>query len=253
MAVLLVATVVCGFSLNFASGRVSVAMLPIQVHLHGMAFGGWTLLYLVQSWLVDKGSVALHRRLGWLGAALTTAMIPLGIAVTAMAIQRGAVPFFFPTNIFLVLNIAGVVLFGALVAAAIGFRRRADWHPRLMHCAAVNLIAPAFGRLLPMPLLGPWGPLGILGMIVLYIGMGALFDLVVRRSVHRAWWWGLGATIAVNLAVVPIAGTAPVRALTGFLAKGRSGGQVAPIRVQSAKKGNGDAPVRSRHSRTKWA
>lgn len=220
MAVLVVATVVCGFGLNFASGRVSAATLPIQVHLHGLAFFGWALLYLVQSWLVDRGSLALHRRLGWLSAGLTAVMVPLGIAVTMMAIGRGAVPFFFPVNIFLVLNIAGVVLFGALVATAIAFRRRTEWHARLIHCAAVNLIAPAFGRLLPMPLLGPWGPLGILGMIVLYIGVGVLFDLAVRKRVHPAWWWGLGATIAVNLAVGPIAFTAPVRTLATVLAQG---------------------------------
>jgi len=220
MAAVFMATVVCGFGLNFASGRVRATTLPVQVHLHGLVFGGWILLYLVQSWLIDRGSVALHRRLGWLGAGLTAVAVPLGIAVTMMAIRRGAIPFFFPTNIFLVLNILGVALFGALVAAAIALRRHTDWHRRLMLCAAVNLIAPAFGRLLPMPLLGPWGPFGIMGMIILYIGAGIIFDLTVRQRVHPAWWWGLGVTIGVNLAVGPIAFAAPVRAFAAHLAQG---------------------------------
>jgi hypothetical protein len=220
MAAAFVATVVLGFGFNFALGRVHAAALPVQVHLHGLAFGSWILLYLVQSWLVDRGSVALHRRLGWLTAGLTMVVVPLGIAVTAMAVRRGAVPFFFPVNIFLVVNILGIALFGALVAAAIAVRRRTDWHRRLIYCAAVNLIAPAFGRLLPMPLLGPWGPFGIMGLIVLYIGVGLAFDLATRRRVHPAWWWGLGVTVAVNLSMGPIAFSPLVRDYAAWLAGG---------------------------------
>ncbi len=111
MAAVFVVTVFCGFGLNFAMGRVR-GTLPLLVRFHGMAFGSWILLYLVQCVLVDRGSIAVHRRLGWFGAALSAVIVPLGIVTTIMAIRRGAVPFFFPANIFLVVNVLECSLWG---------------------------------------------------------------------------------------------------------------------------------------------
>ncbi len=218
MAVVIAVTTFAGFSLNFATGRVHAATLPIQVYMHGIAFSGWVVLYVVQCSLINRGSIALHRRLGWFGVVLSAAMVPLGIAVTVMAIERGAVPFFFPINIFLVVNVLGILIFGALVTAAITSRRRPDWHRRLMYCAALVLIAPAFGRLLPMPLLGPWGPHAITGMLLVYASVGIVFDLTKHRRVHPAWWWGVSAMLSLNLLLGPVAFSPPVRTLAAHLA-----------------------------------
>ncbi len=218
MAAVFVLTVFCGFGLNFAAGRVHAATLPALVRFHGIAFGGWILLYLVQCILVDRGSIALHRRLGWFGAVLSVVIVPLGIVTTIGAIRRGAVPFFFPVNIFLVLNVLGVLFLGAFITAAIVLRRRTDWHRRLMYCAALQLIAPAFGRLLPMPLLGRWGVFAIAGTLLLYAGIGIAFDLARYRRVHPAWWWGVAAIIILPLSLGPIAFSPFVRTLVGQLA-----------------------------------
>ncbi len=91
MAAVFVVMVFCGFGLNFAMGRVR-ATLPPLVRFHGMAFSGWILLYLVQCVLVDRGSVAVHRRLGWFGAVLSMVIVPLGIVTTIMAIRRALCP-----------------------------------------------------------------------------------------------------------------------------------------------------------------
>ncbi len=216
MAAVFVVTVFCGFGLNFASGRVH-GTLPPLVRFHGMAFGGWILLYLIQCVLVDRGSLALHRRLGWFGAVLSGIVVPLGVFTTIIAIRRGAVPFFFPTNVFLVVNVLGVLFMGAFIVAAIVLRPRADWHRRLMYCAALELIAPAFGRLLPMPLLGPWGAFAISAMLLFYACIGIGFDLVQYRRAHPAWWWGVGAIVGLPLSLGPIAFSPVVRALTGHL------------------------------------
>lgn len=56
-----------------------------------MVFSLWIILYVVQNWLVaDNRDIALHRRIGWLGAILATLMVPLGIAGTMIAVARGA-------------------------------------------------------------------------------------------------------------------------------------------------------------------
>ncbi len=121
-------------------------------------------------------------------------------------------------NIFLVMNVLGVLFVGAFVTAAIVLRRRTDWHRRLMYCAALELIAPAFGRLLPMPLLGPWGGFAISGMLLVYAGVGMAFDLTQSRRIHPAWWWGAGAIVLLPLSLGPIAFSPAVRALTAHLA-----------------------------------
>lgn len=218
MAGVFAATVVWGFSINFLTGRVKAETLPGLLYLHALAFGGWITLYLIQCVLVDRGSIALHRRLGWFGAALSAAMIPLGILTTTTAMSRGMVPFFFPKNIFLVIHVMATLAGGALVAAAVALRGRPGWHRRLMYCAALEWIAPAFGRILPMPVLGPWGPHLITGMLLLYAAIGILFDFTQHRRVHPGWWWGVGTIIAVHLSFGPIAFSPPVRALAEQLA-----------------------------------
>jgi hypothetical protein len=217
MAAVFVVTVFAGFGFNFAMGRVQMP-LPSLVRFHGTAFSTWIVLYLVQCLLVDRGSIAQHRRLGWFGAVLSAVLVPLGIVTTIMAMQRGTVPFFFPPNIFLVMNVLGLLFFGAFVLAAVVLRKRKDWHRRLMYCAALELIAPAFGRLLPMPLLGPWGVSAIAAMLLLYACIGIGFDLARTRRVHPAWWWGVAAIVGLPLSLGPIAFSPAVRALASQLA-----------------------------------
>lgn len=45
------------------------------VHLHGALFTGWVLLFIAQTALAASHRVAVHRRLGMVGALLAAAMI----------------------------------------------------------------------------------------------------------------------------------------------------------------------------------
>ncbi|MFT3976318.1 MAG: hypothetical protein QM688_04275 [Sphingomonas bacterium] len=210
MAIAIAAIVFAGFGSSFALGRARLGDLPIQVHLHALAFAAWIILFVVQSALVDRGSFDLHRRLGRIGAALVPLMVALGMIATVMCVRRGAVPPFFPVNVFLVMNMLGVLAFAGLTAAGIALRARPEWHRRLMLCGTIELTAPAFGRLLPMPLLGSWGPamLCLAMMVLVAIGMG--FDGMASRRVHPAWWVGAAVILAVQLAIGPLAFAPPV-------------------------------------------
>lgn len=209
MAIAIAVTVVSGFAYDLAA-RVTFTEFPWQVHLHAVVFGSWIVLYVIQNWLVVDGNVALHRRLGVLGAAIAVAMVVLGNAATLMAIARGGVPGFFPPGVFLVLDCAGILFFGLLVAAAIRLRRDAGWHKRLMLCASILVMSPAIGRILPMPLLGPAAPFGVYAAMMLYVFAGMGFDLVQHRRVHPAYWVGAGTITLLQVLVGTLGFSAPV-------------------------------------------
>ena len=91
------------------------------------------------------------------------------------------------------------------------------------------LVAPAFGRLLPMPLLQPWAWELSFAACMLFPIAGAWAD--VRRSghVHPAWRWGmatmLGAFVLIEGITYSPAGTASYEAVTA----GSPGAAVAPL------------------------
>lgn len=207
MAMAIATTVVFGLDLAL---RVTFAEFPWQVHAHAVVFGSWIVLYVVQNWLVVDGNVALHRRLGILGAVIATMMVILGNAATLMAIQRGSVPGFFPPGVFLVLDCMGITMFGVMVAAGIAMRRDAAWHKRLMLCASILVMSPAIGRILPMPLLGPAAPFAVYASMMLYVFVGMGFDIATRRRIHPAYWVGAGAITLLQVSVGLLGFSAPV-------------------------------------------
>ncbi len=194
-AMLMAAIIVAGFSFQLAMGRSTFAS-PVRVHVHAILFMGWIAIYLAQNLLVATGRIGLHRRLGWLAAAWAVAMAISGIFVTIVMVRNGAVPFFFQPLQFLVFDPVAVLTFCGLTAAAILLRRRTEWHRRLHFCGMAMLLGPAFGRMLPMPLLQPWAWEATFAVCLLFPLAGAWSD--ARRSglVHPAWRWGIAAMLA---------------------------------------------------------
>ncbi|MFT3791091.1 MAG: hypothetical protein QM741_08435 [Rudaea sp.] len=217
MSLAIAATVFAGFGRIEAAGFVRWTELPFQVVAHGLVFAAWIMLFVVQCALVDRGSVALHRRLGVFGAALAAAMVPLALVTAVMCIRRGAVPPVFRPDVFLALNLLNVVAFAGLLAAGLALRRRPDWHRRLMLCGNVIIMSPAVPRLLPLSALGVPVPLILTCAMLAYVGAGMAFDLANRRRIHRAWWVGAGVIVGMMLALGPLAYSAPLRALVDRL------------------------------------
>lgn len=205
MAVGIAATVVGGFGLHLAMGRSSFAS-PWWVHLHGTAFMGWIGLYLLQNALVFRGSVAQHRALGVFAFAWATSLVPIGLLVTCYSVAAHRSPPFFEPAFFLVTDLNTVLTFYGLTLAAIVLRHRTDWHRRLMLSGTIFLTAPAWGRLIPLPLLG--GELGVWAIlaaqVLVYYGFAVGYDLRTRRSVHPAYLWGIGASVAAVALIKPL-------------------------------------------------
>lgn len=188
-------TVAAGFSLQLAAGRSSFHS-PLLVHAHAITFMGWVTLYLLQNAFVATGRMGLHRRLGWIGAAWLVPMLVLGCWVTVAMVRRGQVPFFFRPLQFLVFD--PVTLFGfiGLTVAAIALRRETAWHRRLHYCGMSLLLGPAFGRLLPMPLLEPWAWEIVFAATLIFPAVGVVSDIRRSGRAHPAWRWGVGAMFA---------------------------------------------------------
>lgn len=208
LVIVMALTVVAGFSLNLAMGRSTFAARPL-VHLHGLAFMGWVGLFVTQAWLATRGPIALHRRLGWIGAGWIAVLLVLGSWISIDVTQRGTTPFFFQPQNFLIANPLSAIVFAALAWAAIRMRRQTDWHMRLHICAMTAIIGPAFGRLLPMPLLIPYAfeLAGIVGLVFPIAGM--IRDYRKSGRIHPAWYWGIAAV----LSVIPVSHTVANSAL----------------------------------------
>ncbi len=227
-AILMTVTIIAGFSTQYLMGRSTFASPP-RVHAHAIVFMGWVAIYLMQNVFVATDRMALHRRLGWIAAAWMVPMVFLGFYVTIVMVRRAYVPFFFQPLQFLIFDPVTVLGFAALTTAAIVNRRRTEWHRRLHFCGMSLLLGPAFGRLLPMPLLQPWSWETAFAVGLLFPIAGVVADLRRNGRVHPAWGYGMAAMIGTFLLTEAItyspAGTAIYRAVTA----GSAGAAVAPL------------------------
>ncbi|MEW6734389.1 MAG: hypothetical protein AB1489_23890 [Acidobacteriota bacterium] len=197
MAVAIVIIVFAGFAPTYylKSYFNTPPLIPL-LHLHGLVFTSWLLLFFIQNVLVAAKRIDIHRRLGIVGAIIAGLMVVVG---TMTAIIR-AKPAENSTSesaalIFLVIPLGDILVFSILVGAGLYFRRRTDIHKRLMLLATISILAPAIARL-PFALLQA-GPPAFFGLTDLFIVVCLLYDLLERRRIHQATMWG-GLIIVVS-------------------------------------------------------
>lgn len=235
-AIIMAVCIAAGFSFQLAMGRSTFAS-PVRVHVHAMLFMGWVAIYLAQNILAATGRAGLHRKLGWLAAGWMAAMVASGIVVTLAMVRGGTVPFFFQPLHFLIFDPLAVLTFGGLTTAAILLRRRTEWHRRLHFCGMTILLAPAFGRLLPLPLLQPWAWEATYAVVLLFPIFGAWADIRRKARVHPAWKWGI-ATIVGSLLLTQAITYSPVgTAIYEQVTKGSPGASVPPLEFQPPPEG----------------
>ena len=213
MSLVMAATIIGGFSTTVPGDFAAKPGLPMLLHVHGAVFTLWVLLFVAQPAFVARGSLKLHRQVGFAGAALAGAMVVMGLAATWFAIRYHFVPSFFPPGVFLVMNTVGILVFGGLVAAGVVLRRSSEWHKRLMLCATVSILGPGVGRLLPMDSFGAFAPLVMFAVLAAFAFAGPIVDLVVARRIHPAYYWGVGAILISEVLIGPLAFAPPTAAL----------------------------------------
>lgn len=220
MAIGLAVFIIFGFLQFAARGFADPLRAPFWVHLHGLAMLGWLALLIVQPSLVSRSNMALHRRLGWIGAGLALVITCLGVFTGVMALVLHRQPPFFTPPFFLTLTTVESLTFGAMAAWAIRRRRATDWHRRLMIGATIVVLEPALGRLLPIPLMGAWAEPVVALCQLAAVAIVAGYDRRTRGAVHPATWAMAAVVIAMRVAISLLAMTPPVIALAARLAGG---------------------------------
>ncbi len=189
MAVAAALTVFVGYAPTYFLKRLYGAPpLSPLVHLHGILFTSWILLFLAQTTLVAARRTEAHRRLGLVGGLLAVAMVVVGLSVAIRFAHRGLTPLGGPPPlVFLVMPFGDMVLFPALVGAGLYFRRRPDTHKRLMLLATISLLTAAVARL---PGVVGTGPLVFAPLTDVFVVACLVYDRLARGRVHPAFLWG---------------------------------------------------------------
>jgi len=108
----------------------------------------------------------------------------------------------------LIMSLLEMVIFAGMAGTAIALRRQTDWHQRLMLGATAILTEAAFGRLLPLPLMGESKFWALAASSLLFVVAGALYDVTARGRVHPAYFAVLGAFVLSTVLIHPIADSA---------------------------------------------
>ena len=200
MSLLIPVIVIYGFSHTIRHNLLDAAPpRPWILWVHATVFSFWLLFFMMQSALVRTHNVKLHRTLGWFGAALGTVVAVLGIS-TAFIMDRFL--FLLTHNAgfktFIAIQLMDISSFAALFALAIYWRKKPEYHRRLMLLATCVLTSAAFAR---FPHTGlTWAYFCVDALILL----GVLRDLFVNRKVHVVYRYALPALIVFQTFTVQL-------------------------------------------------
>jgi hypothetical protein len=208
----------------------SAAPVAPVVHLHGVLYFAWMLLFVAQARWAASGRLRRHRAFGFVGISLATAMLFAGAMVVTHSIRLGIERGYGDqARSFAIVPASLVVAFGIAVAFAIANARKPAVHMRLMVVASVAILPPAIARILftlmappgggpgtgPPPPLAATLVVAMLANLVLVAAM--LHDWRRRGRPHAAYLVsGLGL-IVVQVGRIPLAETAAWHAVTEWL------------------------------------
>jgi hypothetical protein len=211
-AIAMVASIIAGFLPSYylrgviAPGHPLAPLTPL-IHLHGVLFTCWIVLYLVQTMLVSANRRDIHRKLGLIALALLPTMVVVGTLTALHQVARAsAPPITSPIN-FLSVPLLSLPLVAGLVGTALVKRREAASHKRYMFVAMVELTTPGIARL-PWPSIIP-GPVALFGIPDLFLAALIAWDITATGKVQRATAIGGVALLASQILRLAVWDTAP--------------------------------------------
>lgn len=165
------------------------------VHLHGLLFSAWIVLFMVQTSLVAAGRRDLHMKLGLTGLPVVLSMIVVGTWAALRQVDRLAIPLN-PLS-WLAVPMLAVVGFGVLFLLALALRYKPAAHKRLMVLGMAAMIGAAFARMPGMPFI-----LGAFFLPNIYAVALIVWDIVQTRRPHLSSV--LGGLLVLVVTVGPL-------------------------------------------------
>lgn len=178
---------------------------PSILWLHGSVFYGWVLFFILQSGLVRIRKARWHRTIGWFGFALGIAVLGMGVSTTIVMHRFEFLTLHQGQDAIVSISVPlwDMVCFAVVFSLAILWRKKLEYHRRLILIASCTLTAAAWGRLPESVLPGFWFYAGV----DLLIMMGAARDLIVNRKIHRVYLIALPLYIAGQIMIAQISFT----------------------------------------------
>ena len=164
---------------------------PFIMYPHVAIFTGWLLIMIMQSSLVRTKNLIWHKRLGMAGAVLGISLPIIGIA-TAIIMHNWRHHGEASNPSFFAVSLNDMLSFSVAFGLAIYWRKKPEFHRRLMLIATASLTVAAFARFPPGLMVRLWWYAYVDVLIVL----GMVRDLVVIGKVHAAYLYGLPLLMA---------------------------------------------------------
>ncbi|MGC2768789.1 MAG: hypothetical protein WB607_25030, partial [Candidatus Acidiferrum sp.] len=195
MSLVLAALVVAGFRRTVNANLFHAnPPRPFLLWIHGAAFSTWVVFFIAQSALVRVRKVSVHRLLGWFGAGLASVMVVLGFTI-AVVMGRFDITVLHQKDVapFLSIPWVDMIIFGSCIVMAIYWRKRPEYHRRLVFIASCQLMDAAVGRFdfvfdhnLFFPILD------------CLIALGMVRDRVMDGRVHTVYLYALPPMIVLQ-------------------------------------------------------
>ncbi len=189
MSLLIAAVVAFGFSFTVGNNLIHPALpRPFLLYVHAAVFTGWLAFFILQTALIRTRNVRVHRRIGWFGAAMGSGMVVLGVSTAIIMARFNTFTLHQShTDSFLMIPLFDMVCFGTTFGLAVWWRKKPEYHRRLMLVATCALTAASFGRFPAWLLPQEYFYSGVDLLIV----VGVIRDLIVNGRVHRIYLYVL--------------------------------------------------------------
>ena len=192
MSVACLVVALIGFSPTFFFPliRGTFARAPVA-YVHAILFLGWLIFFIAQASLIRERNVSLHRRLGWLGAALAIAIVIVGVPASLDSLHRGLAARGEDARVLreFVGNLLSFLIFGAFVGAALVLRRDTATHKRLLLLATIYILLPAWIRFALFVPAGVRNPVVFTAIAYIPLLVAIAHDFLTHKRVHPVYVW----------------------------------------------------------------
>lgn len=188
LAVFMIGAFLRTYYLRFLS---DLPPLTLLMHVHGLLFTAWVLLFFAQTRLIAAHRVDLHMKLGLVGVALAAAVFVVGV-LTALA--AGAAPGLRPSGRtgaqFVIIPLTSITLFATFVGSGIALRKHPALHKPLMLLGMIAVLGPAVARLISLIGQREWVSFFQIGVLAAFIAWFLIADWRKHRVVHPVFLIG---------------------------------------------------------------